>query len=518
MACVIIKENGRKDAAAEKEFFNMNKPFILVTDSYTGFSKKGVNLLAGAIASHLGYTVLPVLTYEETTEELLAESTVVAVGRVATHPILEKYAKRGIISVPDAENGYAIRVCKDPDNKEKDVILIAGADELGVLYACTDFCNKYFAKISLEGWYYRDGHFKQLLEAGLFPFSLSTAPRIPTRAIWTWGHMIYDYRGFFDNMARLRLNEAVIWNDYCPINAEDIVSYAHSLGIKIVWGYAWGWDNSSKLEQMVAESDDAMLERIKTKAIEVYEKQYKGIGDGIYFQSFTEINKDSVNGKSVADLVVRLVNETAGELLSRYPDLHIQFGLHATSVKTKTDIIAKVDPRVYIVWEDCGAFPYSYRSDDRGGTVYTHTPIPSPSFEDTFSLTDKLLTLRGEDERFGTVLKGLVCLDWGNFKHFSHPYVMGEYPKEYIKERSALKAPLWKSVTAGWLRNAELARKIVALIAEKNPAPIVEMLVEDGCFEDKIPLPVAVLAEMLWDAERDTGEILEEVARYLGVC
>ena len=116
------------------------------------------------------------------------------------------------------------------------------------------------------------------------------------------------------------------------------------------------------------------------------------------------------------------------------------------------------------------------------------------------------------------MLKGLVCLDWGNFKHFSHPYVMGEYPKEYIKERSALKAPLWKSVTAGWLRNAELARKIVALIAEKNPAPIVEMLVEDGCFEDKIPLPVAVLAEMLWDAERDTGEILEEVARYPGVC
>ena len=221
-----------------------------------------------------------------------------------------------------------------------------------------------------------------------------------------------------------------------------------------------------------------------------------------------------MNGKSVADLVVRLVNETAGELLSRYPDLHIQFGLHATSVKTKTDIIAKVDPRVYIVWEDCGAFPYSYRSDDRGLTKYSHRTDLSPSFEETYALTDALVNLRGEEERFGAVLKGLVCLDWGSFKHFSHPYVMGEYPKEYIKERSALKNPLWKNVTSGWLRNAELARTIVSLIAKKNAAPILEMLVEDGCFEDKIPLPVAILAEILWNPEREIGALIEEVSRY----
>lgn len=492
----------------------MEKPLVLITDSYQGFSKKGVNLLAGTLASHLGYTVLPVLTYEEATEEILAESTVIAVGCPKTHPILAKYEALGLISVPDAKSGYSLFVGKKPENEAEDILLIAGADEIGVLYGCTDFCNKYLARLSLEGWYYRDGHFKDLLDAGLFPFSLSTAPKIPTRAIWTWGHRIYDYRGFFDNMARLRLNEAVIWNDRCPINAEDVVCYAHSLGIKIVWGYAWGWDQSSKLEKTVAESDDAMLARIKENAIRTYEKEYAGLGDGIYFQSFTEIEKASVNGKSVADLVVRLVNETAGELLSRYPDLHIQFGLHATSVKTKTDIIAKVDPRVYIVWEDCGAFPYSYRSDDRGLTKYSHRTDLSPSFEETYALTDALVNLRGEEERFGAVLKGLVCLDWGSFKHFSHPYVMGEYPKEYIKERSALKNPLWKNVTSGWLRNAELARTIVSLIAEKNASPILEMLVEDGCFEDKIPLPVAILAEILWNPEREIGELIEEVSRY----
>ncbi|MBP3591499.1 MAG: hypothetical protein J6K14_03370 [Clostridia bacterium] len=479
----------------------MKKPLILITDSYHGLAKKGVNFLAGALASHMGYTVLPVLTCDKITDTLLSEHTVLAVGCPKTHPLLKKYAERGVISIPGETEGYAIHVGKKEDG-ETDILLIAGYDEAGVLYGCADFCNKYLARLSTEGDYYTDGHFGCLLKSDLPAFSLSTAPRIPTRAIWTWGHMIYDYRGFFDNMARLRLNEAVIWNDRCPINAEEIVSYAHSLGIKIVWGYAWGWDNSSKLEQVVADSDDAMLARIKEGAIRTYEEEYAGLGDGIYFQSFTEMNKDSVNGKSVADLVVRLVNDTAGALLSRHPDLHIQFGLHATSVKTKTEIIAKVDPRVYIVWEDCGAFPYSYRSYEADG------------FDETLALTEKLLSLRGENERFGAVLKGLVCLNWGRFEHFSHPYVMGEYPKEFVRERTALKAPLWKNVTAGWLRNAELARRTVALIAEKGNAPIAQMLVEDGCFEGKIPMPVALLAEMLWDAKEDAGKVIERVTKY----
>ena len=492
----------------------MKKSPILVLDRYEGITKKAANLLSGSLASFMGYETLPVLLYSEITEEMYSQNTLIAVGRVDCHPLLAKCAPLAGMQVPEKAEGYAIFVGKSPLAEDTDIILIAGADESGVLYGCMDFCNKYLSLLGEQGYIFKTKNYENILAKNLVPFSLSTAPAIPTRAIWTWGHMIYDYRGFFENCARLRLNEVVIWNDYCPINASDVVDYAHSLGIKIVWGYAWGWDQSSKLRATVAESNAEMLARIKQGAIDVYEKQYKGIGDGIYFQSFTEIEEEDVNGISVAKRVTELVNDTARELLSRYPDLHIQFGLHATSVRTKTDIIAETDPRVYIVWEDCGAFPYSYRSDDRGGTVYTHTPIPSPSFENTLSLVDTLLTLRGEDERFGTVLKGLVCLDWGNFKHFSHPYVMGEYPKEYIKERSALKAPLWKSVTAGWLRNAELARKTVALIAKKNPAPIVEMLVEDGCFEDKIPLPVAVLAEMLWDAERDAGEILEQVARY----
>ena len=480
----------------------MNKPFALISDRYEGITKNAVNLLAGAINAKLGYAVLPVMTYEKMEAGLEESHTLLAVGCADTHPILKKYASLGTISVPKTAEGYAVYVGKDPENEEHEIALIAGHDESGVLYGCSDFIGRYLGALGNSGYQFETAHFDRILERDLLPYKVSEAPKIPTRAIWTWGHMIYDYREFFENMARLRLNEAVIWNDRCPINAPDIVSYAHSLGIKIVWGFAWGWDQSRKLEETVAQSNDEKLRGIKEGVLATFEKEYKGNGDGIYFQSFTELNTDSVNGKSVADLVVRLVNDTASELLSRYPDLHIQFGLHATSVKTKTDIIKKTDPRIYIVWEDCGAFPYSYRSDVTEG------------FDETLALTKKLVTLRGKEERFGAVLKGLVCLDWERFEHFSHSYVMGEHPRAFITRRTEEKRALWQSVAAGWLRNADLARQTVAAIAEADNAPIVEMLVEDGCFEGKIPYPVALLADILWNAEEDIRIATERVARY----
>lgn len=480
----------------------MKKNFALVLDCYDGITKKAADMVAGTLASYLGYEVLPVLTYDKMLGDMLSERTVIAIGCVDSHPILAKALERGFITVPTRSEGYAVYVGKSYLAEENDIVLIAAHDENGVLYGCSDFCNNYLAMLGFSGNLFTTGNFDHILDRDLVPYSVSTAPEIPTRAIWTWGHMIYDYRGFFENMARLRLNEAVIWNDACPINAQDVVSYAHSLGIKIIWGYTWGWDQSSKLEKVVSQSGDELIRRIKEKAIETFEKEYKGCGDGIYFQSFTEIYKDSVNGKNVAAEVTRLVNETAGELLDRYPELHIQFGLHATSVKTKTQIIAGVDPRVHIVWEDCGAFPYAYSTKD------------TDRFEETLELTEKLVTLRGENERFGAVLKGLVCLDWQRFVHFSNSFVMGEYPRDYILKRAEEKSSLWQVVTAGWLRHAELARKTVALVAQKANEPILEMLVEDGCFEVKIPMPVALLAEMFWSSDEECEVLLERVSKY----
>ena len=224
--------------------------------------------------------------------------------------------------------------------------------------------------------------------------------------------------------------------------------------------------------------------------------------DGIYFQSFTELHSDSVSGKCVAETVVNLVNETASELFRLSPDLHIQFGLHATSVKNNLDYISKVDKRIHIVWEDCGAFPYNYNADEVS------------DFDSTFALTKKLVTLRGKNERFGAVFKGMPKLDWTRFEHFSSSYILGEHSESFIQNRLPDKKKIWKKLQADWLRNAEYIRKTVELIANSGKDVILEALVEDSIFERKIMFPAALYAELLWTPDKPVHEILSDVAGY----
>ena len=209
-----------------------------------------------------------------------------------------------------------------------------------------------------------------------------------------------------------------------------------------------------------------------------------------------------MNGVCVAEAVTELVNDIAGALLEKYPSLDIQFGLHATSVRENLGDIARVDSRVRIVWENCGSFPYSYYPDD------------TEEAEETLKFTEKLLSLRGEGERFGAVLKGMLKLDWSEFEHFSAPYILGERSKRYIAERTAKKERIWKIQTAGWIKNAEHVRKIAALVAESGRDTVVQALVEDAMLESEIALPVAIYAQMTWDPRTPADEAVSIAAKH----
>lgn len=436
----------------------------IVCKNYEGLTKKGVNEVSATLYDYIDY-VIPVLE--------------------------EPSGKRNVIEIKKgsgAQQGYSIEV-------QKDRVTIEGNDDAGVLYGCMDFCQRYVGDIlCTRRNIWKKDYFKTPFEDELPVWQVTEAPSVKTRAIWSWGHVIYDYKGFFDNMARLRLNEAV------PINAKDIVDYAHALGIKVVWGFAWGWDTACK--NAAKNYDRSKLPAVRESVIETYESQYKDTGaDGIYFQSFTELKDDSVGDMRIADAVVELVNDISGELLKRYPDLHVQFGLHATSVKDHLDVISKVDPRVYIVWEDCGAFPFEYYPENTDG------------FEDMLEFTKKTATLR-ENEKYGAVLKGTLKLDWGAFKHFEGSYVMGQMSREFIRKKSDEKARLWKLVEAAWLTNAHYLQKTAKLIADSNGNAIVQALVEDAVLEDRIMLPVAIYARLLWNPDTDADTVIREVAKY----
>lgn len=477
----------------------MSKRWIILSNKYDGFIKKAVNTLSGVISEYVNY-VIPVRISLSVSSDDFEKNNFIIIGTREDGALFDSLIEKKLLDAPTESQGYSVYVGSMGEDRQ--VIAILGADELGALYGTMEICNNYIGNFLFrDGARMSEAHYLTGFERTLPEYKVTRVPALKRRGLWTWGHVIYDYRKFFENMLRLRLNEVVIWNDRAPINARDVVDYAHSLGIRVIFGYSWGWDNGCAAH--AASLTDEMLEDIKRRIIDTYENDYKDTGcDGIYFQSFTELNTDTAGGRSIAESVTSLVNEAAGKLLSTYPALDLQFGLHATSVKNKLDVISLVDKRVTIVWEDCGAFPYAYFADSTDG------------FEETLDLTDRIVTLRGEGERFGAVLKGMVCLDWKIFEHFDESYVLGERGEKYLRKRSAMKDKLWRIVQAGWLKNSELARKTIGLIAEKNKGAVVEALCEDGLFEEKIALPTAIFAELLFDPTENVSELISRVSAY----
>ena len=411
------------------------------------------------------------------------------IGTKESNPYIRSTSKKALSSAEE----YFIKV-------ENNAVVIEGFDDAGVLYGALDFYNKYVVKFEHPD---TDEYWVNFLEKDTLPdFEYASAPSVKERGLWTWGHVIYDYRGYLDNMMKLKMNSVIIWNDFPPINAEDIVRYAHSCNIKVIWGFAWLWDTDCNRFDL--KNLDGYSEEIFAK----YEAEYAKVGgDGIYFQTFTELDKDNIDGVLIAEAAVKFVNSTAALFYEKYPDMEIQFGLHATSVRNRLDFIKDVDKRVRIVWENCGAFPFSYIPNDIA------------DFDGTKDFVKSILQLRGEDDRFGAVTKGLVKLDWSQFEHAMGSQCIG-HSSEYMKgNRTERKRRIWRYIQASWLANADKAYEMVQEMCRvKNGDASIFALVEDGMFEENIMYPVALYSEMLWNCQGNIKEFMSEVALRNYVC
>lgn len=481
--------------------------WLIVTACTSGLYRRAIARISDAISAQAGY-VIPVIEEGAADEALLAANHVVVLGE-ASSALLGRFVGEGLISAPGHAQGYAIRVCDSAWNGERQMALILGGSAVGVLYGAVEFVNRYagddgYPHATQEVTCHRfwDEPFRRRMPE----FTSSGAPSFARRGIWTWGHCIYDYRRYLDNMVTLKLNQLCIWNDYAPINAAEVVEYAHARGIEIIWGFSWGWSTNCLAPGFTID-DDRVIEEWAEKIYRRYTEEYAASGaDGIYFQSFTETREDAIGGVSIAAAVVKWVNRIGRRLLAAYPTLRIQFGLHATSVAQKLADIAGVDPRIRIVWEDCGAFPYDYNPRHIG------------QFDETLGFNRAITTLRGEDEKFGAVLKGLVKLDWSRFEHQKGPFLLGERDPAWIAERRREKEKIWRFIQGDWIENLPYAGKLLAETARLTGGNA-EMLwlVEDGCFEDGVFYPVALGAALLWDAEADLPRLMGQVARIPAV-
>lgn len=465
----------------------------IVYSSYRGAEKKAVELVNRELGSYIlrdaGLYTIHVLPCEHSDTAIL-DTNCVVIGSLCENKILQKYIRDDEIP----EGGYVVKVMPNPENPDLKLALIAAKNPVEVFYGVVDFVDDYFvAAVPMTGVVHR---VHETFSEELPDYCSASAPKIKTRNVFTWGHPISDYRDYIDNMARLRLNQLIIWNDFMPLNAAEIIDYAHEYGIKVIWGYAWGW--STRCDDIDLERLDALTDSV----VEKFEREYAPHNvDGIYFQSFTELSFDKIGDKLIADVVTDFVNTTAGRLREKHPDLFIQFGLHAKSVKEHLEYIARVDPSVEIVWEDCGEFPYDY--------------IPEVKDEDeykkTCEFTRDILSLR-KDGTSGILFKGFMTLDW-NLSRFCHqkgPFILGKASEITIKHDNDLLAPMWRHLQSEWYKNGHYALDMVRLIAKADPTATVGMA---GQFAGGIWLPEAVCAQMLWNPDEDFYALTERASK-----
>ena len=464
----------------------------IIYNNFSGMERHAVEFLNKEMGKYvlrqLGEYSIHVLPINKETDGYKIKENAIVVSLYNNSKIIQKYIKQDEFN----ENGFIVKVFDNPDTPNTSIVLITASDESalyrGAVYFIDDYVPKYAPYLSGKLNY-------RVFDGRLYPETYKEEIKSKTRSIFAWGHAINDYRKYIENMARLGLNQLILWNDFAPINAKEIVEYAHSYNIEFIWGFAWGWDEKRCKNLMCL--DDTILAEMKKNIYETYYSTWQGLGDGIYFQSFTETEMDTLNGKCIAEVVTDFVNEVAGELLKKEPNLHIQFGLHAISVHKYIDFIAKVDKRIEILWEDCGSFPYSY---------YPHSV---DKFDETVEFTKKILLLRGKDAKTGLVFKGHCTLDWTKFIHQKGPFILGENCDFVTEHDKYLRSSGWASLTAGWVRYGEYARKIAELALELDPNVNLCMA---GAYDGGIWLPMALCADIIKNPNENFDDILNRVS------
>lgn len=410
--------------------------------------------------------------------------------------------QQGQHSLPADIQGFRLECTPALSDPSLHCLLLAGNSSTGVLQAVETFNARVLGKL------FSDANPLGLLRRSLDemePMTIQETPSIPERGLWTWGYVIYDYRRFLDNMARLKFNCLTIWNDIPPINSRQLIDYAHGRGIKIILGFPWGWGMDFDL------ANPTDRQKIQAMVVDHYRQHIQPLApDGIYFQSLTEHNQLEMQGRSVASLTCELVNQVAQQLLALEPGLDIRFGLHATSIRQNYGDLADLDPRLTIVWEDAGAFPFTYTPSFEGQGL---------SFAQTLEYCHSLAAFR-PNSTFAMIAKGWTCLNWPDeFEHHG-PYLLGVRSPAFTRRRLEKIQPRWEEVNPLWEQYLPQAQQFFQSIQQACQGRMSVLgLVEDGLFEEKIQPSVALFAETLWNPFTDAGDLLSRAdsAYYKGL-
>lgn len=417
----------------------------------------------------------------------------VAIVGTSAHPRIRELISEGTIQAPDGAEGFSIFLGASPWNEEARLLVVAGSDPVGALYGSQEVA----ARLSLEG-HLLDGfssrrHWLESWEG----FSATEKPAMDRRGIWTWGCAIYRFRSFVDQMAKLKLNTLVIWNDQVPLNAAEVIDYAHLKGVRVILGFHCGWGHANSVDISKASDRAAIVRNVRS----TYEEQYAHLPhDGVYFQTLTEHSDRNLAGASTASWVCQIINDTAEALLGSYPDLRMEFGVHGTSIGEDDVELRAVDSRVELVWEDCGSMPYAYFADQ------------IENVDHALAWSKRLAELR-PDREFAMVAKGWMQLRWEQDFENHEDFILGEQSVDWIRKRLVARESEWEKINHHWYRNYPLAASFYRELSRLNVKMTVTGLIEDGLLEEKIQPSVALFAETLWNPWQSDADLLARATR-----
>jgi hypothetical protein len=463
----------------------------IIYGSYDGIEQFALNELQRMVQCYFPYVV----EVHHVTEAIDTDAHHILIGTLADNPRLAELGRKGAFKIPAKPQSYSSACFKSPWNGERKLVTIIGADAEGVSYGVIDF-NKRMAAITPDDPREIRKTVDQLAE-----FQVTDAPVIENRGIWSWGYVIYDYKRFIDNMARLKMNRLNFWNDVPPINCQQVIDYAHSRGIKVVLGFSWGYALST-LDPTSAADRQVVKENVLCQIAEYY--AHLGV-DAIYFQNFTETSTKKLGAKSLAAVARDWVNDIGGAVLQRYPQMKLEWGLHASSIVENYKDLETLDPRISIVWEDAGVIPYSYEpvTTDPDLPAIFNTPAATRKY------SRELATFR-DHSPFAMVAKGWIQARWRTETEHHGQYILGERAASFIRNRTAERQARWDFVNRLWLENYPEALRFFSEVRQATSAPMTVLgLIEDGLFEEKIQSSAALFAEMIWNPERDAKDTLE---------
>ncbi len=438
------------------------------------------------VREHVGLELPPALPPDaaELATEAPAPDAIV-VGTADNNRVLAQLLRDGFLPPPEHPQGYSMRCGPHPGDERRRILAIAGTDAAGALYALRDLEHYHMECL-------RRDHGDLDMQA----FIRRDYPRIEFRGHWTWGCNMPDKKAWIENMSRWKLNELIHWDNYLPERAKEYVDAAHECGVRVVWGFGWGWipkwnfdlgpqfDHGQGDRVEMCPSSAFNLAFFRREILRKIREDYAPTGcDGIYFQSFTEAPKcqcPRCREKTMGELMLNFVNPIIDDVKAEFPDLWISCGIHHDLGDYAH--LKELDPRCNIYWENCVS-----------GT-----------------------SVRGEGEDFGYIHKGI---------HYGHGFSKDcpadpPYTEASLAEWMASNERHY-AVPGGrdnhYLYMTFLQRWAGRFLAKRSANKHGCLVADHSVFCRRTPFQLVALAEAQWNPDLPTKHTVDRLLTHLGM-